>query len=168
MDENTPTDQSQNPKEPTSAPIMDVQPVATEDEPATSNTDSVTSTESISQPPTESTDKKPLVEEPAPLATADVPKQPEPAVHKHGVPATAVIVAIVIAAVLALVTIMAFKNAEKAVAPVNNTSVETQQEEPATPESIDETTTEIDQALEGADEAADFPDEEISDETLGL
>lgn len=153
MEENT--NQSQDSNEPTSAPVMDVQ---SEQGNTAANT----------QPETEftSVETTPVTETGAP----DTIKRPElPATHKHGAPIVPIILAIVIAAILAVVTVLAFKSVDPVTPERATQSDDTSQSEAAvTPQSVDQTSAEVDEALNATDEAADFPDAELSDQSLGL
>lgn len=141
MDDNN---RSNKPQGTASAPVLDVQPSQQNDMPESPSEPAVTET-----------------------GAPDPVKRPEIAAsNKHGAPVVPIIIALVIAAALAVVTILAFKNAEKAAAPTTNNS--TQQEAELTPESVDAATSEIDQSLNEVDEAADFPEDELSDQNLGL
>lgn len=165
MEENNPN-QPQESDQPRTAPMMDVQPPRQGDPPASPN---APSTNVITPPPAEQP-----AEEPNPVTKTGAPdpiKRPEiTATHKHSAPIVPIILALVIAAILAVVTILAFKN-NKAAAPTESaesTNNLTQQEAPVTPESIDTTTAEIDQTLGELDENSDFPEDELSDQNLNL
>lgn len=160
MDNNNAPNQPEAPKEPASAPILDVQPPSQSSEPVVPSTPEI-----ATQPDNQLADEPAVTETGAP----DPVKRPEiTAKHKHGAPVVPIIIALVIAAALAVVTVLAFKSAEKAAAPTTDGTNLTQQESEVTPQSVDDTSAEIDQALNSVDEAADFPESELSDQTLGL
>lgn len=152
--ENNNNDQPQSPKEPVSAPILDVQP-------------SQPSADPVDADAAAPTDATPTTETGAP----DPLKRPEIETPKHGnAPIVPIILAIVIAAVLAVVTVLAFKNTKPA-SSTTQTQTQNQPDQPAsavTPDSVDATSAEIDQVLGNIDEAADFPETELTDEALGL
>lgn len=84
-------------------------------------------------------------------------------------PVFAIVAAIIVGGALVAVTVFAFKNSVKEGTPAATT---TQQESTvpaaATTTDIDQTSAEIDKSLKSLDDTADFPDDELSDTTLGL
>ncbi len=164
MEENN-TSPSQETREPQNTPILDVQPPTPASTPVRSDVPSASNPSVVAPPPDEEQTSSSSTTE---TSTLDSVKQPVATVpHKHYAPIVPIIVALIIAAILAVITVLSFQNTN-APEPAKNTQTPTQAEAAVTPESIDDTSAEIDQALGGVDESSDFPEDALSDQTLGL
>jgi multisubunit Na+/H+ antiporter MnhC subunit len=170
--------QSSNPTAtPTTGQIMDVQVSPTT--PRVENTSTPTSfiptveadDSPMHVPPQESTQD----ENPAPEQANDTDKPSEesqsqppamPPAHKGSAPIAVIIAAIVIAIGLVGVTVYAYMQSQD-----KDEKTDTSQTQQTTPEvtgeDVDQTTADVDEAL-GATEEADFPEAELTDQTLGL
>lgn len=177
MDNNDEQNQGQAPAaQPTTAPILDVQPpkqgdIATpppEQETPTQSTPS--ETPQPTAPPSESTPSPASEASVNPAAAPDPVKQPElMAPKKHGAPVLVIVIALVVAAVLAVFTVLAFTQQDKNTAkkqPANGTAQQSPQA--VTPGTVDETSDEVDAAINELDDLADFPEDELSNTSLGL
>lgn len=183
MDENNnqPYQQNNNPQQPTeasTAPILDVQP-PNQDEVASSSATVREASRSESLQNSNATNSQISGDNTYAQneATANVSKTPDPAKQpellasstKHKTPVLIIVVAIVIAAALAIFTVLAFTQQDKTTIkqqPANGTAQ--QPAESVTPESIDGVTNDVEAALNGLDAASDFPENELSDSSLGL
>ena len=90
--------------------------------------------------------------------------------RKHN-PTMQIILALVVGLALAALSVYAYNATNKkddTSATNSNSSVASADDSQATASAIDETTAEIDQALNQLDAAKDFPDSDLSDETLSL
>lgn len=102
-------------------------------------------------------------EQPADIQTpADVPEPP----HKAGAPIAAIIAAILVAIGLAAVTVYAYMKTQEDGKKTTSTSTQTDSSNAAN--EVDQTTKEIDSTLNSTSEATDFPEAEITDQSLGL
>ncbi len=176
------TQDPQSPQDqPTTAPIIDVQPPQQDigSGPASQNqADAVapsfsSPTEPSSQPASmaEPSEQKKPTDSPGIPQAPDPVKQPElTAPKKHGAPLLVIGVAIVVAAILAVFTIFAFSKQDKESPKPSAGLNETQQPavEQVTPQTVDNTSREVDEAIQSVDEAADFSEDELSDRALGL
>lgn len=128
----------------------------------------------------------PSVNEPAPAPNNQTPPAPGPDEtspsaaapepthdhhqHKSGGPIVAIIAAVLVAAGLAVITVYAYmKTIQKDEKPATSQTAEdaTRNEKEETGAEIDQTTKDIDGAIESSEEA-DFPEEELSDQNLSL
>ena len=88
---------------------------------------------------------------------------PAPQNHNNGAPVLAIIAAVLVAIGLAAVTIYAYIQSQD----TTETTQTVNQAPPVTGEDIDSTEAEVDEALKSTEEA-DFPDSELTDQSLGL
>lgn len=89
----------------------------------------------------------------------------------RGMPVVAIVIAVVVAIVLAGLVVLAYtRNNSGDIDRKDTTSINqpTEEKPQATTTDVDETNKEIDGALVKADDAADFPESELSDTSLGL
>jgi hypothetical protein len=126
-----------------------------------------TSTEEAASQPVEQQAEEPSkTAEPTPLAipTASAP----PAKKKK--PALVVVLAVVVTLALAAAAVLAYMNMnnEPVSAPATDNQTSESQQQEVTPDEVEKLTEEIDQSLEGLDDAQDFPEEELTDENLEL
>lgn len=148
--ETTNSDQIIEVKTPTDTPLIPT--VEADGDPPVNNQDN----------PVESTPSLP--EQPANEAPA--PQMP-PAPHKASAPVAAIVAAILVAIGLAAVTVYAYQKTQNdSKAAKTNTS--TQTELKSTAKEVDQTAKEIDSTLTTTDDAKDFPESEITDQSLGL
>lgn len=111
-------------------------------------------------------DQEQPVEAEQPASEAPAPITPLP--HKASAPIAAIVAAVLVAIGLAAVTVYAYQktqNDSKATITNKNT---TQTEVKSTAKEVDQTVKEIDDTLTTTDDAKDFPDSEITDQSLGL
>lgn len=163
----------QTPQDPGTAPILDVQPPKQENVVAPPPAQDQPANES--QVPV-STDVAKSTSDSVENTTAETTVAPNPvhrpeltASQKHKTPVLIIVIAILIAAALAVFTILAFTQQDKTTVkqqPANGTAQ--QSAESVTPESVDQTAGEVDSALNDLDAASDFPENELSDSNLGL
>lgn len=89
----------------------------------------------------------------------------------HGMPVLAIIIATLLAIVLAGLVVYAYTQNQDGDIDRNDstkTSQPSEEKTEASPTDVDDTNKEIDGALKNADDAADFPETELSDTSLGL
>ena len=108
----------------------------------------------------------PSVSEQQPVSEA--PPQMPPAPHKASAPIAAIVAAILVAIGLAAVTVYAYKKTQNDSKPAITNKNTTQTEVKSTAQEVDQTVKEIDSTLTTTDDAKDFPDSEITDQSLGL
>ncbi len=164
MEENNPN-RPQTPDESRTAPVIDMHMPESPEPPVAEDAPGAPSPSVVAPLPVDQPSSPSLPGEGA--ARAPVDQHKPAATPKHSAPITPIIIALVVAAILAVVTVITFKNTS-APESSENTQTSTQVESAVTPESIDATSTEIDQTLDGVDESSDFPEDELSDQTLGL
>lgn len=160
-------DQPNRGNEPGTAPIIDVQrPVQGQSAPVAAPEGSGTFTDSTDTSTAEAATGPGVGNvNPAEAGKPDPVKQPElMPPKKHGKPVMAIILAIMVAAILAVFTVMAFNKKDSG--PSSDQSAS--QQEDVTPETVDGTEKEVDESLNAANDAQDFPENELNDETLGL
>lgn len=88
--------------------------------------------------------------------------------HKTGAPVAAIIAAVVVAVGLAAVTVYAYISSNDKAANTTDTNQNETSNSPAvTEQDVDETSNEVDGALNSTEET-DFPDSELTDQSLGL
>ncbi|CAN5680412.1 hypothetical protein BH23PAT1_BH23PAT1_3270 [soil metagenome] len=174
-------DQNNKPTQPNNGQFMDVQPPKPESRepvgappvsdtpapaPATPNPITDDSQPSAQSPQIEPADTKadgPVepVSDVSPLAISEHVSAKKS--HKSRLP---VIVAIVVALGLAGLGVFAYMQSQNSDnLPLAPAAV---QEEPTAEEELDQAVKEVDQAIEATDGAADFPEEDLSDPTLGF
>lgn len=176
MENNDEQNQGQAPAaQPTTAPILDVQPPKQDDiatPPPEQETPAQPTPSETPQPTTPSIEStpSPTSEASANPAAPDPVKQPElMAPKKHGAPVLVIVIALVVAAVLAVFTVLAFTQQDKNAAkkqPANGTAQQSPQA--VTPGTVEETSDEVDAAINELDDLADFPEDELSNTSLGL
>lgn len=105
--------------------------------------------------------------QPEPPKDGNLPAPAVPAGHKAGGPIAAVIAAIVVAVGLAAVTVYAYFKTQNDNKPSTSETAPAAQAEPSAADEVDDTTKEVDQAIEDAD-GSEFDEAELSDESLGL
>lgn len=100
---------------------------------------------------------------------SNLPAPAAPSGHKAAAPLMAIIAAILVALGLAAVTVYAYmKSQDEAPKSTETSQTETQDSVPAaTSADVDQASGEVDEAL-NASEEADFPDSELTDQSLGL
>jgi hypothetical protein len=111
---------------------------------------------------------------PLPDGVTDTAAKPFPA-EQHALPAHvasnkpigAIITAIVIALILAALTVFAFIKTSNTIEPITNGS-DTNNQSSATPADVDETIKNIDESLNSVDDTQDVNNEGLSDPSLGL
>lgn len=158
MQDNTdqkPSDESVQPAEVEGVEVA--QAPAAEEETSSSSTDQ----EPTSTPETAADggdkDKAPEVQTPAPL---------QPIVHKSGAPVFAIVAAILVAIGLAGVTVYAYMQTQKKPA-ADTTQTTTEDKSADDAKELDDTSKDVDEALEASEEA-DFPENELTDQNLNL
>lgn len=103
----------------------------------------------------------------ASTAAEAAPAPIQPVVHKSGAPVFAIIAAVLVAIGLAAITVYAYMETQKDNKPAT-TQTNTQEDDAAADsQAVDDTSKEIDKALEASDEA-DFPEDELTDQNLNL
>lgn len=143
----------------------------------------VTSEESVPVVPSDPAQTAPTAEFPEQLAENPTPEVTQPSLdhqqidqhlqhHKSsGVPVVAVVVAIIVTLALSGLVIFTFiksKNDTNLGETTSTNSKITATKPQASPEDVDQATTDIDTSLSSIDDAADFSASEISDQSLGL
>jgi uncharacterized protein HemX len=127
-----------------------------------------TETADAEETPAETTDAaKPEASEKAeeknPFAVPDMPHK------KTGTPIAAIAIAILVAVGLAGVTVYAYmKTQNETKSPYETGSQQTEQPASVTPADVDSTSKEIDDAVNSIDDSKDLPENELSDQSLGL
>lgn len=94
--------------------------------------------------------------------------KPQASPRQHHRPPAVILVAILIAAILAIITILVFINTDKAQAPAVDGDTAEQQDNINTPQAVNEAADAVDQAVESTDSENDFPEDELSDQSLEL
>lgn len=162
------------------APVMDIQPPTPK--PQDDSTPSL-ATEPTASPevsPTNTATSDVTSPEPAPDPIADASSganylTPEthptqavaPTPKKHGAPKAAVAIAIIIALVLAGVTVFAYLKTKNNT-PAGNQQTQESTEAPVTTQEVDDTSSEVEEAIDATNDAADLDSNEVSDTNLGL
>lgn len=115
------------------------------------------------QPPTSS--PQPNTAPPSPEETKPEP----PKSHKSRAPKIVIAVAVIIALGLAAAATVAYLQSREETEPLQESDASQQETvQPATTDDVDETTKSVDEALNETDTAQEFPEEDLSDQTLGL
>jgi uncharacterized protein HemX len=110
----------------------------------------------------------PSADKPIESVDTDESKKPEQQpIHKPKKPIGVIIAAVVVASLLAAVSIFAFMQQQDEEDTATSTSNNTTQQTDTTPAEVDQTTAEVDKALEAA-ENTDFPESELTDNNLGI
>lgn len=116
----------------------------------------------------------PPVESPVEAQGTNVPPAPQPAVTpllpahaKSGRPIGAIVAAIVIALLLAGLTIMVYLKTKNSIKPIGNNSGQNS-EQAATPADVDDATEALNQTLDSVKDDQDFNENDLSDTNLGL
>lgn len=166
-------DQAPN-NQPTTAPMVDVQPPQQNQgpEPETSVADTPVAEAPATPPVGGDTDFSNEPVEETSSASADSPVSnpvttPQLAAHnKRRGPVLVILLAIVLATALAGVAALAFM--KKAPKPAQTNQTNQQSDNAVTTGTVDDAAKDADNAVNSVDESTDFPEEDLSDQTLGL
>lgn len=103
----------------------------------------------------------------APVPAAETPAPIQPVIHKSGAPILAIVTAVLVSIGLAGVTVYAYMQAQKDNKPAASQTTTEDNSAAESSQEIEDTSKDIDKALEASEET-DFPEGELSDESLDL
>lgn len=103
----------------------------------------------------------------APASAAETPAPIQPVIHKSGAPILAIVTAVLVSIGLAGITVYAYMQAQKDNKPAASQTTTEDNSAAESSQEIEDTSKEIDKALEASEET-DFPEDELSDQSLDL
>jgi hypothetical protein len=187
MNEDESTNNTPAPEHLPGAPVMDIKPPEQRENDSDSEVSNVSERLELTEEPALDVSNETTIDQTEPQPTT-VPDDTLASVSNHenskdtqvvtdqkstkkaSTKKSAVIIIIVLALIASVVAVMLYANGNKddETAKQANSAEETSNTQSVSQESVDSTVGEIDQALQELDGTNDFPDNELSDKTLGL